>query len=121
MSRALLARCARAAATGAALLLLGGCESILPPGGQTAPPVLELPQNTGAPQPVAVDWWNSFKDPVLSALVAEALQNNTDLGRAVARIDESRALLDLSHSFSLPSVTANFSGERQRVTETGSF
>jgi multidrug efflux system outer membrane protein len=121
MSRALSTRGALAAAASATLLLLGGCESLLPPGGRTAPPVLELPQKTSAPQPVAVDWWNSFKDPVLSALVTEALQNNSDLGRAVARIDESRALLALSHSFSLPAVTANFSGERQRVTETGTF
>lgn len=103
----------------AALLTLGGCASVLPPGGQTAPPALELPLAGSAAQPVAIDWWLAFNDPGLNALVAEALQNNRDLARALARIDESRALLALSHSDSLPSLTASVGGNRQRITETG--
>ncbi len=77
-----------------------------------APPALELPHTLTPPQSVATDWWISFADAALTALVTEALQNNSDLARAVARIDESRALLALSHSDALPSLTANFSGSR---------
>ncbi len=114
MSRALIAP---AALTLTALTALSGCAQ-LPPAGNTAPPALELPQATTAPQPVATDWWTSFNDPALSALVAEALQNNRDLARAVARIDESRALLALSHSDTQPSLTATVAGSRQRSSET---
>ena len=99
------------------LLALGGCAS-LPPPGKTAPPALELPQITTPPQPVATDWWTAFNDPALAALVTEALQNNRDLGRAVARIDESRALLAQAHSDLLPSLTASAAGSRQRSSET---
>ena len=99
------------------LIALGGCAS-LPPPGQTAPPALELPQAVIAPQPVATDWWTAFNDPALTALVAEALQSNRDLGRAVARIEESRALLAQARSDMLPSLTATAAGSRQRSSET---
>ena len=117
MSRALIAPAALTLAALTALTALSGCAQ-LPPAGNTAPPALELPQATTAPQPVATDWWTSFNDPALSALVAEALQNNRDLARAVARIDESRALLALSHSDTQPSLTATVAGSRQRSSET---
>ena len=100
--------------------LLGACA--LPPPGRGAAPALELPTSaTTAPTAVALDWWTTFNDPALTALVTEALANNRDLGRAVARIDESRALLQSARSDLLPSLTADIAGSRQRVTETGSF
>ena len=73
---------------------LAGCA--LPQGGKTAPPTLELPQSSVAEVPVALDWWTAFNDPALTLLVSEALQNNSDLARALARIDEARALLRLA-------------------------
>lgn len=105
-------------ALAAAGSVLSGCA--LPPRGNAAPPTLELPAATTAPVLVALDWWTSFKDPTLDVLMDEALRGNTDLARAVARIDESRALLALSRSDALPSVTADLTGSRTRRTETGS-
>lgn len=105
-----------AAATALLLAGIGGCA--LPPPGRSAPPALELPQSTLASAPVASDWWSGFNDPALSALVSEALQNNSDLGRAVARIDESRALLALARSDTLPSLSANVASSRQRASQT---
>ena len=102
----------------AALCALAGCA--LPPGGKAAPPTLELPQNTVADVPMATDWWTVFNDPALNALITEAQQNNSDLGRALARIDEARALLRQAGADRLPSVTATASGRRQGVTQTGS-
>jgi multidrug efflux system outer membrane protein len=110
---------ARAALAALALIGLAGCA--LPPPGRSAPPALELPQSTLPSVPVAADWWASFNDPGLSALVGEALQNNSDLGRAVARIDESRALLALARADTLPSLSANVSSSRQRASQTNSF
>jgi outer membrane protein, multidrug efflux system len=39
-------------------------------------------------------WWRGFKDPILDALIARALQQNLDLASAKERIVESRANLD---------------------------
>ncbi len=43
-------------------------------------------------------WWQLFQDPTLHALIQTALTNNYDLRVAVARIEESRALLAQSRS-----------------------
>ena len=99
--------------------LTAGCA--LPPAGKSAPPALELPRaELEPPQKIATDWWTSYGDTALSALVDEAVQNNSDLARAVARIDESRALLAQSQSDTLPSLTANASGSRQRSSRNTS-
>jgi outer membrane protein, multidrug efflux system len=95
---------------------LAGCA--LPPGGKSAPPALELPQSTLAEAPVALDWWTAFNDPALTALVAEALQNNSELGRGLARIDEARALLRLAGADRLPSAYASASSSRQGFSQT---
>ena len=51
----------------------------------------------GAPPGAAVElespWWESFGDPATSALVLEALENNTDLRVAAARVLEAEAAL----------------------------
>ena len=63
---------------------------------------------------VPADWWNSFNDARLDALVDEALANNRDLARAMARIDESRAALRSANADQLPE------GRRQCVGAAGS-
>ena len=73
-----------------------------------APP--ELPATASAPIAVAPDWWKAFNDPRLDALVDEALRDNRDLARAMARIDESRAALRLAQSERWPVVSAGASG-----------
>ena len=95
---------------------VAGCA--LPPGGKTAPPALELPQSALAEAPVALDWWTAFNDQALTALVSEALQNNSELGRGLARIDEARALLRLAGADRLPSAYASASSSRQGFSQT---
>ena len=97
--------------------LLAACA--VPPAADTATPALELPAGTDAAAAVPASWWQSFGDSQLDALVVEALQNNRDLGRAAARIDQSRAALRLAGAERAPVVQANFSSGRQRVSETG--
>lgn len=76
---------------------------------------LELPAPAAAAQqPVRADWWTLYGDAQLNALVAEALANNTDLARAAARIDESRALVRLARADALPTVGATAGAARQR-------
>ncbi len=94
---------------------LAGCAA--PPPAQHETPQLELPAATAAGIAVAPDWWKSFNDPRLDALVTEALSNSRDLARAMARIDESRAALRAANAERLPSVSAGVSGSRQRFGE----
>jgi len=90
----------------------------LPPPADTAAPVLDLPVVSQADVAVAPDWWTSFDDLQLSALVEEALVHNRDLARAAARIDQSRAALALARADRMPRIDADFSSGRQRVSET---
>jgi multidrug efflux system outer membrane protein len=97
----------------AASLVLAGCAAPGP-----APPMaaLELPAGN-AMAPVPADWWKRFGDPQIDALVDEALANNRDLARAVARIDESRAALRLAQADRSPQLNATVSGGRSRLGE----
>jgi len=100
-------------ATLLATLLLAACGHV-PPGAPAAAP-LDLPAGTAAAQPIQPDWWTLYGDAQLNAMVAEALQNNTDLARAAARIDEARALLRLAGAEAAPVVSASFDASRARA------
>ncbi|MFZ5725492.1 MAG: efflux transporter outer membrane subunit [Pseudomonadota bacterium] len=52
--------------------------------------------------PVAADWWRLYDDPVLDALVADALASNTDVRVAVANIARARASLRGARADRLP-------------------
>ena len=60
----------------------------------------------------AAGWWKRFGDPVIDELVAEALENNTDLKIAAARVLESEALLKASHGIRFPDIS--YSADRTR-------
>jgi multidrug efflux system outer membrane protein len=49
-------------------------------------------------------WWQVFDDPVLQALVRDALTNNLDLRIAIARVEEARARAGIAKSFLYPAV-----------------
>jgi multidrug efflux system outer membrane protein len=96
--------------TALALAALVGCAA--PPADKAETPQLELPAAMQQPIDVSPEWWKNFNDPQLDALVTEALANNRDLARAMARIDESRAALRAARAEQLPSVSANASATR---------
>ncbi|GJG97162.1 efflux transporter outer membrane subunit [Cupriavidus pauculus] len=60
------------------------------------------------------DWWNSFNDPVLTAMVETALRNNYDARIASARIEEFRAQLMVARSGFYPQLNATASAARQK-------
>jgi multidrug efflux system outer membrane protein len=96
-----------------AAAVLSACAA---PGGKNKPMApLELPA-ASATAPVAADWWRHFGDTQLDALVEEALANNHDLARAMARIDQSQAALKLANADRLPSVNANLNNTRARYS-----
>lgn len=56
---------------------------------------------------IAADWWKSFNDPVLDALMAQALSSNLDIAAALARIDQAQGSLRSTNSTLLPQVDAS--------------
>ena len=64
-------------------------------------------------------WWKQFGDPVLDALIDEALANNVNLKVAVANVDQAAAVLTQTRSQLFPQVGYTATGERVRTTESG--
>lgn len=64
---------------------------------------------------VARDWWRSFGDPALDALVRRALDNNGELRIARSRLEEYRARVRVAQSASLPALNLSFGPSRARA------
>ncbi|MDR3362343.1 MAG: TolC family protein [Desulfovibrio sp.] len=67
--------------------------------------------------PLNMDWWTRFNDPVLTALVEEALKNNQDLAESLAKIDSAAAQAGIATSLLLPSVTGTASASSDQASE----
>ncbi len=79
-------------------------------------PGIDLPQVT-ATTPAELDrWWDSFKDPVLDGLIAEALSRNADVVIAAQRVQVSQATLDLVRINRLPDASLSVSGARAQYS-----
>ena len=63
---------------------------------------LQLKSNNNLP----TDWYNIFNDPQLSNLVRIALEYNTDINAAVARLKQARATLAINNVAFLPQINA---------------
>lgn len=103
----------------AVALLLGGCAV----GPDYHPPELPAPAQWSEPvtAPEAAignerAWWTRFHDPILDALVDEALAANLDLKQAQARIAQSRADLTIAGAPAYPSLDASGSATRSRAS-----
>ena len=68
--------------------------------------------------PVPADWWRLYDDPVLDALIADALAANTDVRAAVARLARARASLREVKVDRLPQIDSGASLTRGRDTGT---
>jgi multidrug efflux system outer membrane protein len=96
-----------------AVTVLGGC---------TLGPDYERPELETPPtyiQPVEqgesfanTPWWDLFHDEQLQVLIRLALEENQDLGIAIARIEEFRAILGVTRADQFPTVDITASGSR---------
>jgi NodT family efflux transporter outer membrane factor (OMF) lipoprotein len=99
-----------------ALVLAGCAATVAPPPAST----LQVPAawRTAVQQqgsgPVAQQWWQSFGDPALTALVDTALQNNGDLRVARARVAQYRALIGVAEAGQKPTVSVDSTPTRAR-------
>ncbi len=73
---------------------------------------------TPARQPVQAAWWQYFNDPLLTALIQEALQANPDLKTAQANLRSARAQRVIAGATLLPSVNASGSAKRNSGSDS---
>ncbi|AVS75824.1 TolC family protein, partial [Paracidovorax cattleyae] len=75
-----------------AIAFLAGCSApdVRRPEAPGLPATWTAPLPGGAAAPEFHAWWKAFHDPVLNALVDEALQKNLDLAIAAHRLREAR-------------------------------
>ena len=62
-------------------------------------------------------WWAQFQDPVLDALIAEALQHNTNIQIAAANVEQAAAVLTQTRSQLFPTVGYGAGAQRERTHE----
>jgi multidrug efflux system outer membrane protein len=87
----------------------------------TAPSWHAIAVKTGsdAASRVPRTWWQELDDPVLDALIVEALANNHDLEVAAARVVAAEAEARIVASDLYPWLGANFDAQRQKNVYTG--
>lgn len=67
--------------------------------------------------PLHTDWWVRFDDPVLTALVEEALRHNQDLAESMARIESAAAQAGVGTAALAPLVSGDGSAMAQGASE----
>lgn len=67
--------------------------------------------------PLNTDWWARFNDPVLNALVEEALKNNQDLAESMAKIESAAAQVGVGTAALMPVVNGSGSAMAQGASE----
>ena len=80
----------------------------------TGPAVSTAPASEGS-------WWQLYQDPVLDALVADALRANTDLRVAAARLERARASLREVRADRTPQVGVGGSAQYGRLPAGQNF
>jgi outer membrane protein, multidrug efflux system len=98
-------------------MVMAGCVTPLPPPESGAD--ITLPDDWAAARhgstPTALtDWWRRFDDPVLTSLVTQALQANTDVRSARAALLQARALRDVAAAALAPTLGSSANIQRSR-------
>ena len=115
----------RVALTSLAALLISGCAvgpdyerpSLTTPEGWRSGSA--LPANEKPEELANLAWWKQLEDPVLDALVGEALANNRDLKIAAARVDEAAGVLGSTRAQLFPQLGASLNGSRAQASNAG--
>ena len=95
-------------------LLLTGCSLLAP---KYERPDMDIPASWRTVDlgtlPLNVDWWKRFNDPVLTALVEEALAHNQDLAASLARVQSAAAKAGVNAANMMPNSSATASSANQ--------
>jgi outer membrane protein, multidrug efflux system len=101
-------------------VLLTGCMV----GPDYVRPVVDMPaafryEDRDAKETANTEWWRQFQDPVLDALINEALANNKNVKVAVANIERAAGVLVQARSPLYPQIGYGGSAARERASESG--
>jgi NodT family efflux transporter outer membrane factor (OMF) lipoprotein len=103
-------------------VLLGGCARIRP----AQPEIVALtswsaagPDTVQSPTGDLSQWWTRLGDPVLSDLIAQALNKNTSLRTAQANLREARAERNYAAANRFPTITGTASGSGSQSNSPG--
>jgi multidrug efflux system outer membrane protein len=80
------------------------------------PPSFKSPAAGAATPPIDPEWWRLYRDADLDQLVATATASNQTLKQAVAAVDQARALAHVAASFLAPTISANPTLTRERIS-----
>ena len=111
----------RFSAAALATLALGACMSLGP---DYQRPSVETPvqwPGAGQDEAISATWWKAYNDPVLERLIDDALLHNLDLRRAIARVNEARAVLGIVRADQYPGVSASAGASRNRMSQEGAL
>ena len=107
-------------------LLIQGCISVgpdykRPESSDIVPTEFSVSSNTTEDQdqiavPISSTWWELYQDPVLNDLVAKALENNTDVKLAIARVEEADAYLQEVGAALFPTIDFKSNATRSRIS-----
>src|ERR1700751_2034700 len=109
----------------AVLVLEAGCMM----GSRYKRPSVNVPQEYRTPEPQLAtqasslgneQWWQLYKDPVLTQLIHTAIAQNYDVGIAAARVLEAQAQVGITRSNQFPSASVGadiFSQQNARVSK----
>ncbi|MDP3230325.1 MAG: efflux transporter outer membrane subunit [Acidovorax sp.] len=106
------------------VLAVSGCASLEPRVGQLPAATVPAAWAAGAAGTTGSDggasslaqWWQRFDEPLLTALVEQALRANTSVRTARAALQQARAQVDAQSAGLLPSVGASASTQRSRAS-----
>lgn len=103
-------------------LVLAGCATVPP--APEAPDAMDTSQSFAAvnselvsQDPIEIDWWQGFSDPLLASLVGDALSENKSLAVAEANVLAAEAILarqSLGRSYSTSATTSAELGRAAR-------
>jgi len=99
-------------------LALAGCASLQQPAEAPVPDPTPAAWNATASSGQATDlsaWWARFGEPALPPLVAHALQVNTNVAAAKARLRQARAQRSLAEANLAPRVTGSGSAQASAI------
>ncbi len=82
----------------------------LPPAWSIAYTYTAKPASSSLPS--LVSWWQCFDDPLLTSLIAQAMQHNTSVNTAQATLRQARALRDLAVAGLAPTLGSSASASR---------
>jgi outer membrane protein, multidrug efflux system len=112
----------------AALVVTTGCATArLAP--KAPAPSVQVPgawmtaYKSSVPAPAAdlSTWWTQLGDPVLTGLIEQAVDANTDIRSARSKLRQARATRDLAKANRLPTVSGSASLSGSHSTKTDSF